>query len=69
MNSFFLGFSSKYKHTRLCIFKLLWQQLKDHQALEEIFFLIILSLYEGKHLSDLTRDSHKQQIEQPQKRD
>ena len=68
MNSFFLGFSGKYKHTRLCIFKLLQQQLNDHQALEEISFLIILSLYKGKYLSDLTRDSHKQQIEQPKKR-
>ena len=67
-DSFFLGFSSKYKHTHLCFFKLLWQQLNDHQALEEISFLIILSLCEGKHLTDLTRNSHKKQIEQPQKR-
>ena len=59
-NSFFLGFSSKYKHTRLCIFKFLLQQLNDHQVLEEISSLIILSLCEGKLLKDLTRDSHKQ---------
>ena len=65
---FFLGFSSKYKHTRLCIFKFLWQQLNDHQVLEEISSLIILSLCEGKLLTDLTRDSHKQQYEQPLKR-
>ena len=67
-DSFFLGFSSKYKHTRLCIFKLLLQQLNDHQVLEEISSLIILSLCEGKLLTDLTRDSHKQQYEQPLKR-
>ena len=67
-DSFFLGFSSKHKHTRLCIFKFLWQQLNDHQVLEEISSLIILSLCEGKLLTDLTRDSHKQQYEQPTKR-
>ena len=67
-NSFFLGLSSKYKHTCLCFFKFLWQQLNDHQALERISLLIILSLCEGKHLSDLTKDSHKQQYEQPTKR-
>ena len=67
-NSFFLGFSSKYKHTRLCFFKLLWQQLNNHQVLEEISSLIILSLCKGNLLTDLTRDSHKQQYEQPLKR-
>ena len=66
-DSFFLGFSSKYKHTHLCIFKFLWQQLNDHQVLEEISSLIKLSLCEGKLLTDLTRDSHKQQYEQPLK--
>ena len=66
-DSFFLGFSSKYKHTCLCIFKLLLQQLNDHQVLEEISSLIILSLCEGKLLKDLTRDSHKQQPKQPLK--
>ena len=66
-DSFFLGFSSKHKHTRLCIFKLLLQQLNDHQVLEEISSLIILSLCEGKLLIDLTRDSHKQQYEHPLK--
>ena len=68
MDSFFLEFSSKYKHTRLCFFKLLLQQLNDHQVLEEISSLIILSLCEGKLLTDLTRDSHKQQYEQSLKR-
>ena len=63
-DSFFLGFSSKYKHTHLCIFKLLLQQLNDHQVLEEISSLIILSLCEAKFLKDLTGDSHKQQYEQ-----
>ena len=57
--------SSKYKHTCLCFFKFLWQQLNDHQALEEISFLIILSLCKGNLLTDLTRDLHKQQYEQP----
>ena len=66
-DSFFLGFPSKYKHTRLCFFKLLLQQLYDHQVLEEISSLIILSLCEGNLLKDLTRDSHKQQYEQPLK--
>ena len=63
-DSFFLGFSNKYKHTRLCIFQLLQQQLNDHQVLEEISSLIILSLCEGKLLINLIRDSHKQQYEQ-----
>ena len=45
----------------------LMQQLNDHQALNEISFLIILSMCEGNHLSALTRDSHTQQIELPQK--
>ena len=53
---------------RLCIFKLLLQQLNDHQVLEGLSSLIILSLCEGKLLKDLTRDSHKQQYEQPLKR-
>ena len=44
------------------------QQLNDHQALNEISFLIILSMCEGNHLSDLTKDSHTQQIELSQKR-
>ena len=44
------------------------QQLNDHQALNEISFLIILSMCEGNHLSDVARYSHTQQIEQPQKR-
>ena len=66
-DSFFLGFSSKYKHARLCIFKFLWQQLNDHQVLEEISSLMKLSLCEEKFLIDLTRDLHKQQYEQPLK--
>ena len=61
---FFLGFSSKYQHTRLYIFNLLLQQMNDHQILEEISSLIILSLCEGKLVIDLIRDSHKQQYEQ-----
>ena len=67
-DSFFLGFSSKYKHTHLYLFKFLWQQLNDHQVLERISFLIILSLCKGKLLIDLTRDLHKQQSEQHLKR-
>ena len=44
------------------------QQLNGHQALNEISFLIILSMCEDNHLLDLTRDSHTQQIEQRQKK-
>ena len=40
------------------------QQLNDHQAFEEISFLIILNLCKGKLLTNLTRDLHKQQYEQ-----
>ena len=67
-DSFFLGFSSKYKHTRLCFFKFLWQQLNDHQVLERISFLIIQNLCKGKLLTDFTRDLHKQKYEQHLKR-
>ena len=28
IDSFFLGFSTKYKHTHLCFFRLQWQQLE-----------------------------------------
>ena len=68
MDSFFLIFSSKYKHTRLCFFKFLQQQLNDYQVLERISFLIILSLCKGKLLTDLTKYLHKQQYQQPLKR-
>ena len=44
------------------------QQLNDHQVLERISFLIILSLCKGKLLIDLTRDLHKPQYEQLLKR-
>ena len=37
----------------------------DHQGVENLFSLKTLSLCEGKLLKDLTRDSHKQQYEQP----
>ena len=36
----------------------------DHQGVENFFSLKTLSLYEGKLLKDLTRDSHKLQYEQ-----
>ena len=36
----------------------------DHQGVEIFFSLKTLSLCEGKLLKDLTRDSHKPQIEQ-----
>ena len=50
-------------NTRACVsLNSLVQQLNDHQALNKISFLIILSMCEGNHLSDLTRDSHTQQI-------
>ena len=40
------------------------QQLNDHQALNEISFLIILSMCKGKLLTDLTGDLYKLQYEQ-----
>ena len=36
----------------------------DHQGVKNFFSLKTLSLYEGKLLKDLTRDSHKLQYEQ-----
>ena len=36
----------------------------DHQGVENFFSLKTLSLYEGKLLKDVTRDSHKPQYEQ-----
>ena len=39
----------------------------DHQGVEIFFSLKTLSLCEGKHLKDLTRDLHKQQYEQQYK--
>ena len=66
--SFFLGFSSKYKHSRLCIFKLFsasteWSSSSQWNLL----------LDNPKHVwrqpsLDLTRDSHTQQIEQRSKK-
>ena len=51
--------------TLACVFfKLQWQQLEDHQGVENFFSLKILNLCEGKLLKDLTRDSHKPQYEQ-----
>ena len=44
------------------------QPLNDHQVLERISFLIILNLCKRKLLTDLTKDLHKQQYEQPLKR-
>ena len=37
----------------------------DHQGVENFFSLETLSLFEGKLLKNLTRDSHKLQYEQP----
>ena len=45
------------------------QQLNDHQVINEISFLIILSMCEGNCLSNLTEDLHTQQVEQRQKHD
>ena len=66
--SFFLGVSSKYKHSRLCIFKLFsvsteWSSSSQWNLL----------LDNPKHVwrqpsLDLTRDSHTQQIEQLSKK-
>ena len=61
--------SSASTSTPACVsLSSLMPQLNDHQALNEISILIILSMCEGNHLSDLTRDSHTQQIEQRQKK-
>ena len=59
-DSFFLGFSSKYKHTRLFFLSSLVQQLNDHQAFNEISFLIILSMCEGNYLQ-ISQEIHTQQ--------
>ena len=65
MNSFFLGFSSKYKHSRLCIFKLFCAAIEWSSCSQSN-----LILDNPKHVwrqppLDLTIDSHKQQYEQP----
>ena len=50
-DSFFLGFSSKYKHTRLCFFKFFNAATESiTKFLTQILILITLSVYEGKHL-------------------
>ena len=64
----FLDFPARTSTPACVSLSFLVQQLNDHQALNEISFLIILSICEGNHLLDLTRDSHTQQIEPPQKR-
>ena len=51
--------------TPACVFfKFQWQQLEWSSRCRKFFSLKILSLCEGKHLKDLTRDSHKPQYEQ-----
>ena len=64
----FLDFPARTSTPACVSLSFLVQQLNDHQALNEISFLIILSICEGNHLLDLTRDSHTQQMEPPQKR-
>ena len=61
---FFLGFSTKYKHTTCVSLSFNGSNWNDHQGVEIFFSLKTLSLCEGKLLKDLTRDSHKQQYEQ-----
>ena len=66
-DSFFLGFSSKYKHTRLCFFKFFSATTEWSSSSWTNLLLIILSSCKRKLLTDLTRDSHKPQYEQPLK--
>ena len=60
-NSFFLGFSSKYKYTRLCFFKFFSAATEWSSSSWTNLLLMILNLYKGKLLTDLTRDLHKPQ--------
>ena len=65
MNSFFLVFSSKYKHTCLCFFKL-FSAVTEWSSNSQWNLL----LDNPKHMwrqppLDLSKDSHTQQIEQP----
>ena len=55
--------------TPACIFlNSLVQQLNDHQALNQIPFLIIQSMCEGNHLYNSQEIHTQSKIEQPQKR-
>ena len=64
IDSFFLGFSTKYKHTACVSLSFNGSNWNDHQGVEIFFSLKTLSLCERKLLKDLTRDSHKPQYEQ-----
>ena len=66
-DSFFLGFSSKYKHTRLCFFKFFNAATEWSSSSWTNLLLIILNLCKEKLLTDLTRDLHKPQYKQPLK--
>ena len=59
-NSFFLGFLARTSTPACVSLSSLAQQLKDHQALHEISFLIILSMCEGNHLSQEIHTHNKQ---------
>ena len=63
-DSFFLGFSTKYKHTACISLSFNGSNWNDHQGVENFFSLKTLSLCERKLVKDLTRDSHKPQYEQ-----
>ena len=63
-DSFFLGFTTKYKHTRLCFFRLQWQQLDQSSRCRKLFLLENPKFMWRKAPQDLTRDSHKPQYDQ-----
>ena len=63
----FLDYSASTSTLACVSLSFLVQQLNDHQTLNEISFLIILSMCKEKLLIDLTRDLHKPQYKQPLK--
>ena len=67
-DSFFLRFFNKYKHTRLCFFKLFSAAIEWSSSSWTKLLLITLSLCKKKLLTNLTRDLHKPQYEQSLKR-
>ena len=64
-DSFFLGFSSKYKHTRLCFFKLFSAATEWLSSSQWNLLLDNPKHVWRKTPLNLTKDSHIQQVEQP----
>ena len=67
MDSFFLGFSSKYKHSRLRIFKLFSAATEWSSGSQWNLLLDNPKHVWGQQPLDLTRDSHTQQNRATQK--